>query len=107
MCDSQCVVDLQLLKDCMYAFNEIPNRRLGNGLKTYDLALRINDAIVHSKTTIALSWSIEDVLGCRDDLTTDQALEVLIFAESKHDATIGVNWEVLEIHAEHLFPSSD
>ena len=36
------VVDAQLLKDCLYAFNEIPNRKLCNGKKTYDLASQLD-----------------------------------------------------------------
>lgn len=53
---------------------------------------------------IAIIWSAEDVLSIRDDLTPEQALEVLEQAEHKHDATIGINWDVLHHHADWMFP---
>jgi len=31
-------------------------------------------------------------------------MEVLEFAEQKHDASIGINWDVLSIWAEQLHP---
>lgn len=53
---------------------------------------------------IILSWSTEDVLAIRPDLTEEQAAQVLAAADRRHDATIGINWDVLEFHAEWLFP---
>jgi hypothetical protein len=58
------------------------------------------------KETINIRWSFEDVLSIRDDLTKDQACEVLAEADHRHDAEIGINWFVLEIHADHLYPRS-
>lgn len=54
---------------------------------------------------IILSWSPEDVLAIRPDLTEEQAAEVLAAADHHHDANIGINWGVLQTHAEWLFPS--
>lgn len=53
---------------------------------------------------IAIIWSAADVLSIREDLTPEQALEVLEQAEDKHDATIGINWDVLYYHADWMFP---
>ena len=53
---------------------------------------------------IAVTWHIEDVKEIRPDLTDDQAREVLQQAEDRHDAGIGITWDVLEIHADDLFP---
>jgi hypothetical protein len=53
---------------------------------------------------IAITWHIDDVKELRPDLTDDQAREVLQQAKDRHDAGIGINWEVLEIHADDLFP---
>ncbi|WP_206352401.1 hypothetical protein [Tautonia rosea] len=52
---------------------------------------------------IAITWSVEDVLEIRPDLSEVQAIQVLQWAKRKHDATIGINWEVLACHAEFLF----
>jgi hypothetical protein len=54
--------------------------------------------------TISIVWSVEDVLTVRPDLTKDQARDVLYMVEQKHDASMGVCWETLEIHADWLFP---
>lgn len=45
---------------------------------------------------IAITWCIEDVKEIAEDLTDDECREVLQLAENKHDATIGINWDVLE-----------
>lgn len=54
--------------------------------------------------TIEISWHIDDVLEVRPDLTNAQAREVLAQAKDRHDASIGINWDVLAIHADDLFP---
>jgi hypothetical protein len=51
---------------------------------------------------IEISW--HDVAEIRPDLTADQCREVLQKALSRHDAGIGITWDVLEIHANDLFP---
>jgi hypothetical protein len=55
---------------------------------------------------IASIWCIEDVQSVRPGLTDDQAWEVLQAARRNHDATIGINWDVLEFHAADLFGSA-
>ncbi len=55
---------------------------------------------------IILTWSTDDVLSIRPDLTEEQAAQVLAVADNRHDATIGITWGVLEFHAEWLFPST-
>jgi hypothetical protein len=53
---------------------------------------------------IAIVWHIDDVKEVRPDLTDEQCRAVLRQADERHDATIGINWEVLEINADDLFP---
>lgn len=53
---------------------------------------------------IAITWHIEDVQGVRSDLTDQQASDVLIHLKKNHDATVGINWDTLEIVADILFP---
>ena len=55
-------------------------------------------------TTITISWHIDDVKQVRPDLTNSQAREVLDLCESEHDANQGINWDVIRIWAEHLYP---
>lgn len=56
---------------------------------------------------IAVFWSLEDVKDVASHLDENQAREVLHAVLQHHDATIGINWEVLETVAEDLFPLPD
>jgi hypothetical protein len=53
---------------------------------------------------IAIVWSIADVQSIRPDLTDEQASDVLKSLKRNHDATIGINWDLIEIIADDLFP---
>ena len=53
---------------------------------------------------IAITWHIDDVKEIRPDLTDEQCREVLQQADRRHDASVGINWDVLAIHADDLFP---
>jgi hypothetical protein len=60
-------------------------------------------ALLAERRQIAVVWSVEDVQEVRPDLTDDQCWEVLEQANDRHDAGIGITWDVLEIHAADLF----
>lgn len=53
---------------------------------------------------VSIKWATEDVWEVRPDLTEQQADKVLDALVDKHDATIGVNWDVIEIIANNMFP---
>lgn len=55
---------------------------------------------------IAIKWSIEDVQEVRPDLTEAQCREVLARVRDRHDATIGVTWDVLSTVADDLCPAA-
>ncbi len=74
----------------------------------------IQDIDIHEllaeRKQIAIIWSIEDVQQVRPDLTDDQAWQVLLEVDRRHDAEHGINWQSLEFVAEQLFgdaPESD
>lgn len=54
--------------------------------------------------TIEISWHIDDVKEVRPNLTDAQARQVLEQAKRRHDASIGISWDALAIHADDLFP---
>ncbi len=60
-------------------------------------------AVPTARREIAAGWSIEDVQEIRPDLTDEQAWDVLQAVLRHHNATIGINWEVLQYHADKLF----
>jgi hypothetical protein len=41
-------------------------------------------------------WHISDVQEVRQDLSDEQARDVLRFMEHYHDANIGINWDFIE-----------
>jgi hypothetical protein len=49
--------------------------------------------------TIEIKWSTEDVLlqaeNAGFELTEDQADEILESLKDNHDATVGINWDVI------------
>jgi hypothetical protein len=53
---------------------------------------------------IAVVWDITDVQLERPDLNDEEAMEVLLLAEKKHDANYGIGWQTLRDHADSLFP---
>ena len=52
-------------------------------------------------------FSTEDVMGMRPDLNEAQALEVISLTNRWFDASIGINWHVLQHNAEHLFSDGE
>lgn len=52
----------------------------------------------YSRDTIELSWHIDDVKSLDDSLTDEQARQILQMVKHNHDASIGVNWETLEVN---------
>ena len=47
---------------------------------------------------ITIIWCIEDVKSLDDNLTDEQAREVLRLAEKYHDCNIGISWDVLSYY---------
>ena len=56
---------------------------------------------------IASLWHTDDVQELRPDLTSAQSMEVLEQCMRRHDAAIGINWEVIRFHADDLFPEPE
>lgn len=55
--------------------------------------------------TIEIKWSTEDVLWQAEqldlELTEEQADDILESLENRHDASIGINWDVISFHIEN------
>jgi len=58
----------------------------------------------NSERQIEIVWSVEDVQEVRPDLDDEQSMEVLYRVLKKHDASIGVSWDVIEFWADELYP---
>ena len=55
--------------------------------------------------TITLEWCTEDVMEQCPLLTKDQARQVLRRCLEKHDANIGLSWNVIDDIAWTLYPN--
>ena len=59
------------------------------------------------KDTISLEWTTDDVKmqlknrGQENALTTDECRYVLNMMLDKHDATIGVSWDVMDVYIDN------
>ena len=60
-------------------------------MKTYDETRQIADI-----------WDIDDVKSLRDDLTDEQAMDVLRLVDKIKDASIGITWDTLEYCLQEL-----
>lgn len=49
-------------------------------------------------------WHKEDVGEVRPDLTDKQCVQVMRIIKERHDASVGVNWDVIYDTADTLFP---
>lgn len=56
---------------------------------------------------IAIIWQTDDVQMQRPDLTEEQCQEVLHRLNRHHDATIGINWAVIDCAADHCYLEPD
>lgn len=56
------------------------------------------------KLSIAIIWTVDDVLQSRSDLTSVEAREVLAAVEDGHNPDIGINWDYISDVADMLFP---
>jgi hypothetical protein len=78
--------------------------------KLYEMAIRDMKAMVGEVTGVVPMefiddrWYTEDVIDVRPDLSHEQAWEVLKHIKKTHDATVGINWEVIDIACDILYP---
>ena len=71
---------------------------------TSDLQKEDNLIDESKSESIAIVWHVDDVLCQCPTLSRDEALQVLHALKYKHDANIGINWEVIEIVAQSCYP---
>lgn len=61
--------------------------------------------------TIEIKWSTEDIVWQADnmdiELTEEQADAILDNVDHYHDASIGINWDIISFHIENYFESKN
>ena len=49
-------------------------------------------------------WHLEDIQCRRPDLSEDDCRKILLSIKRFHDASIGINWDVIDTVTDNLFP---
>lgn len=61
---------------------------------------------INGETVLRDDWHTEDVIEYAKDMgheiTEDQAVEILHRMARRHDANVGINWEVIGFHVDML-----
>lgn len=88
------IAALEQLKE--YSDNELIITKDG---REYNIDDELKAAKYDSEYTIESGWSVDDVLYQAEEdeveLTEEEAKEILHWIDRKHDATIGINWDVI------------
>ena len=56
---------------------------------------------------ITVSWCIDDVLRLDNTLSIAQARDVLSLLKHKHDASVGINWDVIRSYIDEVKQGED
>jgi hypothetical protein len=56
---------------------------------------------------VASLWHADDVMAVRPDLNFKQSMRVLEDVIRSHDASFGINWDIIKYQAEELFPEAE
>lgn len=69
----------------------------------------INRLTPNDPEAIHSTWGIADIQGTGNGkyLTDEAARDVLGVVEQKHDASVGIDWIVLDVHIDHFFEGVD
>jgi len=62
---------------------------------------------VNGKMVLRDEWSVQDIQDTREDLTYEQAAEVLKVMAENYDANNGINWEFISECAYELYPNEE
>jgi len=57
--------------------------------------------------SIAIIWCLDDVKQVRPDLNDEQCLDVLRYADRKHDASMGITYDTLGFVADYLYKKEE
>lgn len=97
---------LEALKHALHRLNAIPHRYDDTNFKMIEKAIKDAESGAEDPDEISVSWHIDDVIERAKErdikVTEDEAREILQAVKKHHDASIGINWDVLDIHTENF-----
>lgn len=73
--------------------------------ENFMLGREVADEILAAHGFVAFLWGVDDVREVANgkELTDDECMEVLDTVMSNHDASIGINWDVIRYHYNDTF----
>ena len=69
--------------------------------------------MINDTGELIITWCIEDVICLAQDReypmtpTREQAMAVLDVADRRHDANIGINWDVLAVYLDEIIANEE
>jgi len=96
--------EIKILEDACDFWQSEAERHLEEINRLREVVNRLNEV---DKDTISISWSIDDVLcdstnAGANNLTKDEAREVLSLMDNKHDACIGISWDTIDCWIDYV-----
>jgi hypothetical protein len=91
------LVQIELREDDGYIIQEVTQGNAGERWEDISVETVIEhiQMLEGGNDTFAKIWHVDDVLSINSNLSRNHARLVLTMAMDNHDATIGINWEVL------------
>jgi hypothetical protein len=66
---------------------------------------KVRKYIDEKNADISIIWNVEDVMTRANErhipITYDQAYTILTNMKRRHDATLGINWDVIDCHIDN------
>jgi hypothetical protein len=102
------LVQIESDTDNSYVIQEVTQGKTGERWEDVSIGTVIEhiQRLEGGNDTFYKTWHVDDVLSINSDLSRDYARLVLTMAIDNHDATIGINWEVLQIYIDRVLEMS-
>jgi hypothetical protein len=98
------LVQIESSADNSYVIQEVTQGKAGECWRDISIETVIEhiQMLEGGKDTFYKTWHTDDVLSLNPQLSRDFARLVLQMAMDNHNATIGINWEVLQFHIDRV-----
>lgn len=102
------LVQIESDPDNSYVIQEVTQGKTGERWEDVSIGTVIEhiQRLEGGNDTFYKTWHVDDVLSINSDLSRDLARLVLQMAMDNHDATIGINWEVLQTYIDRVLEMS-
>jgi hypothetical protein len=98
------LVQIESSADNSYVIQEVTQGKTGEcwGDISIETVIEHIQMLEGGNDTFYKTWHTDDVLYLNPQLSRDFARLVLQMAMDNHDATIGINWEILQFHIDRV-----